>query len=138
MPLICLEVHAALMHCAGYAESVLSEQTEAEQGEGDQARLERYERGVFKVTDRDLNDVPPYQNDEFTQPVQRLAASSMCERHRQLRRPPQWTPTQLVDATGVRGSIPSAASSIPSPVELSPDWIACIMNGLRAQYSHLH
>ena len=73
-PLVCLEMHAALMHCAGHAETMLSDHTEAEHLEGDQANLEPYERGEFEVTDRDMNEVPPYQNDEFMQHVQRLAA----------------------------------------------------------------
>ena len=47
---------------------------ETEHLEGDEARLTPYERGVFEVTDRELNEVPPYQNDEFMQQVQRLAA----------------------------------------------------------------
>ena len=72
-PLFCLEMHAALLHCAGHAD-VLTEQMESEHLEGDQARLAPYERGVFEVTHRDMHEVPPYQNDEFMQQVQRLAA----------------------------------------------------------------
>ena len=73
-PLVCLEMHAALMRCAGHAKTMLSEQMETEHLEGDHARLERYERGVFEVTDMHLNEVPPYQNDEFMQQVQLLVA----------------------------------------------------------------
>ena len=73
-PLVYLGMHAARMHCAGHAETVLLEHTEAEHLEGEQANLERHECGVFEVTDRDMNEVPPYQNDEFVQQVQHLAA----------------------------------------------------------------
>ena len=51
-------MHAALMHCLGMADVMLSEQAETEQLEGDKARLPRFERGVFEVADRDLNEVP--------------------------------------------------------------------------------
>ena len=73
-PLVCLEMHAALMHCSGMADVMLSEQAEAEQIEGDQVRLARFERGVFEVADRDLNEVPCYQNDAFMQQLQQVAA----------------------------------------------------------------
>ena len=53
---------------------LLSEQAETEQLEGDQARLAHFERGVFEVADRDLNEVPPYQDDAFMQQLQQLAA----------------------------------------------------------------
>ena len=46
------------MHCLGMADVMLSEQAETEQLEGDKARLPRFERGVFEVADRDLNEVP--------------------------------------------------------------------------------
>ena len=72
-PLVCLEMHTALMHCAADNAEVLTEQQEAEHLEGDQARLAPYERGVFEVTDKDMNEVPPYQNDEFIQQVQGIA-----------------------------------------------------------------
>ena len=72
-PLVCLEMHAALMHCSGMADAMLSERAETEQLEGDQAILERFERGVFEVADRDLNEVPPYQNDAFMNHVHDLA-----------------------------------------------------------------
>ena len=36
-PLVCLEMHASLMHCSGLAETQLPEQLEAEHLEGDQA-----------------------------------------------------------------------------------------------------
>ena len=72
-PSVCLEMHAALMHCTGNADNVLTEQMETEHLEGDQARLARYERGVFEVAARDMIEVPPYQNDEFMQQVQRIA-----------------------------------------------------------------
>ena len=64
-PLVCLEMHAALMHCSGMVDVMLSERAETEQLEGDQARLPRFELGEFTVADRDLNEVPPYQNDAF-------------------------------------------------------------------------
>ena len=44
---------------------MLSEEAEAEQLHGDQVRLPRYEQGEFDVAARDMNEVPPYQNDEF-------------------------------------------------------------------------
>ena len=73
-PLVCLDMHAALMHCSRLAETLLPEQVEPEHLEGDQARLQPYERGLFEVTDRDMHEVPPYENDAFMQQVQRLAA----------------------------------------------------------------
>ena len=72
-PLVCLEMHAALMHCSGIADVMLSERAETEQLEGGQARLVCFERGVFEVTDRDLNKVPPYQNDAFMNHVRDMA-----------------------------------------------------------------
>ena len=72
-PLVCLEMHAVLMHCAADNAEVLTEQQETKHLEGDQARLSRYERGVLEVNDTDMNEVPPYQNDEFMQQVQRMA-----------------------------------------------------------------
>ena len=72
-PLVCLEMHAALIHCAADNAEVLTEQQETEHLEGDQARLAPYERGMFEVTDRDMNEVPPYQNDKFMQQVQGIA-----------------------------------------------------------------
>ena len=74
-PLVCLEMHAALMHCSCLAKTQLPEQVEAQQLEGDQARLQPYERGLFEVADRELHEVPPYENNAFMQQVQRLAAS---------------------------------------------------------------
>ena len=68
-PLVCLEMHAALMHCPGMADVMLSEEAEAEQLHGDQVRLPRFKRGEFTVVDRDINEVPPYQNDAFTSRV---------------------------------------------------------------------
>ena len=73
-PLVCLEMHAALMHCSCLAETQLLEQVEAEHLEGDQARLQPYELGLFEVADRDMHEVPPYENDAFMQQVKRLAA----------------------------------------------------------------
>ena len=72
-PLVCLEMHAALMHCSGMADVMLSERAETEQLEGDHTRLPRFESGVFEVADRDLNEVPPYQNDAFMNDVRDLA-----------------------------------------------------------------
>ena len=72
-PLVCLEMHAALMHCAGIADVILSDQAEAEQLGGDQGRLPRFERGEFTGADRDMNEVPPYQNDAFMSRVRDLA-----------------------------------------------------------------
>ena len=62
-PLVFLEMHAALMHCSGMADAMLSERAETDQLEG----------GVFEVADRDLNEVPPYQNDAFMNHVRDLA-----------------------------------------------------------------
>ena len=56
------------------ADVMLSERAEVEQLEGDQVRLAHFEHGVFEVADRDLNEVPPYQNDAFMQQLQQLAA----------------------------------------------------------------
>ena len=63
------------MHCSGMADVMLSEQAEAsaEPLEGDQVRLPRFKRGEFTVADRDLNEVPPYQNDAFMSRVRDLA-----------------------------------------------------------------
>ena len=49
-PLVCLEMHAALMHWEGHADE-LTEQIESEHLEGNQARLAPNERGGFEVTD---------------------------------------------------------------------------------------
>ena len=72
-PLVCLEMHAALMHCSELADVMLSERAEIEQLDRDQARLPRFERSEFTVADRDLNEVPPYQNDAFMSHVRDLA-----------------------------------------------------------------
>ena len=74
-PLVCFETHAARMHCSRLAENQLPEQVEAQHMDGHQARLQPYERGLFEVADKDLHEVPPYENDAFMQQVQRLAAS---------------------------------------------------------------
>ena len=74
-PLVCLEMHATLMHCAADNAGVLTEQREAEHLSRDQASLAPFERGLFQVTNRDLNEVPPYQNDEFVQHVKGIATS---------------------------------------------------------------
>ena len=50
-PLVCLEMHAALMHSSGLADVMLSERAEIEKLDGDQARLSRFERGEFTVAD---------------------------------------------------------------------------------------
>ena len=73
-PLVCLEMHAALMHCSGMADFMLSEEAEAEQLHGDQVRLPRFEQGEFTVADHDINEVPPYENDEFMSRVRALAS----------------------------------------------------------------
>ena len=62
-PLVCLEMHAALMNCSRLAETQLPEHVEAEHLEGDLAGLQPHERGLFEVADRDLHEVPPYEND---------------------------------------------------------------------------
>ena len=72
-PLVCLEMHAALMHCTGMADVTLSEEAEAEQVHGDHVRLPRFEQGEFTIADRDVNEVPPYQNDEFMSRVRERA-----------------------------------------------------------------
>ena len=48
-PLVCLEMHAALMHCSGMAEAMLSEQAETEQLEGDPARLAHFEGATLQL-----------------------------------------------------------------------------------------
>ena len=73
-PLVCLEMHAALMHVSGMADVMLSERDEAEQLEGDQIRNPHFERGEFTVADRDLNEVPPYQNDASVSRARDLAS----------------------------------------------------------------
>ena len=70
---MCLEIHAASMHCSGLADVMLSERAEIEQLDGDQARLPHFERGECTVADPDLNEVPPYQNDVFMSHVRDLA-----------------------------------------------------------------
>ena len=72
-PLVCLEMHAALMHVSGIAKVMLSKEAEAEQLHGDQVRLPRFEQGEFSVAARDMNEVPPYPNDEFRSRVRELA-----------------------------------------------------------------
>ena len=96
-PLVCLEMHAALMHCLRLAETQLPEQVEAEHLEDDKARLQPYERGLFEVADRDMYEVPPYENDAFMQQVQCLAAFD----HVRAAPPPQ-AGAATVDATTVQ------------------------------------
>ena len=134
-PLVCLEMNAALMHCSGLANVMLSERAEIEKLDGDQARLPRFERAEFTVADRDLNEVPPYQNVAFMSHVRELA-TFMCEPHNRLmREPPQ---SWLRDVTGLRGSIQRLASSIISLVELSLPGTAHVRTGLRVQFARLH
>ena len=97
MPLVCLEMHAALMHHSRLAATQLPEQVEAERLEGDQARLQPYERGLFEVADRDMHEVPPYENDAFMQQVLCLAAFD----HVQAAPPPQ-TGAATIDAATVQ------------------------------------
>ena len=52
---------------------MLTEQLEAGHLAGDKARLAPFERGLFEITDRDMNEVPPCQNDEFMQQVKGIA-----------------------------------------------------------------
>ena len=73
-PLVCLEMHPALMHVSGMADVMLSERDDAKQFEGDQATIPRFERGEFTVADRDMNEVLPYQNDAFMSRVRDLAS----------------------------------------------------------------
>ena len=61
------------MHCAADNAEVLTQQRKAKHLSGDEARLAPFERGVFEVTDRDLNEVKPYQNNEFMQHVRGIA-----------------------------------------------------------------
>ena len=82
--LVCLEMRAAPMHCAADDAKVLTEHREAEHLAGAQARLAPFERGVFEVTDRDLNEVPPYQSVEFMQRVKSIATLD----HRHIRPSP--------------------------------------------------
>ena len=69
MPLVCLEMQSALIYCASANAEVVTEELEAEHMAGDQASMAPFERGVFEVTDRDVNQVPPYQNNPFIQHV---------------------------------------------------------------------
>ena len=55
-PLVCLEMHAALMHCAADDSEILTEQLQAHHLAGDQARLAPFERGLFEITNRDMNE----------------------------------------------------------------------------------
>ena len=45
------------MHCAADKAEVLTQEQEAEHLDGDQARLAPFERGLFEVNDRDMNEV---------------------------------------------------------------------------------
>ena len=67
-------MHAALMQVSGMADVMLSKEAEAEQLRGDQATLPRFEQGEFEVAVRDMNEVPPYQNDAFMSRVRELAS----------------------------------------------------------------
>ena len=129
-PLVCLEMHAALMHCAGMADVMLSEQAEAEQLEGDQIRLPRFERGEFTVADRDLNEVPPYQNDAFMSRVRDLASFDTMRATQPADKGATSIRAQVV--TGLRGSITESASNIINLVERSPPQTARVRTGLRA------
>ena len=60
-------MHTAPIHCAADNAEMLTEEREAEHLDGDQARLAPFERGLSEVTESDMNEVPPYQNDEFMQ-----------------------------------------------------------------------
>ena len=71
-PLVCLEMHASLMRCAADNAEALTEQLEAGHLADDHARLAPFERGLFEITDRDVNEVP-YHNDEFMQQVKGIA-----------------------------------------------------------------
>ena len=119
-PLVCLEMHAALMHCDVANAEVLTKQREAEQLAGDQASLAPFERGVFEVTDRDLNEVSPYQNDAFIQHVKDTATVDHVRTA-----PPAPAGAATVAArgatsAGVKGSIPGSASYTTSLVEHFP------------------
>ena len=72
-PLVCLEMHAALMQVSGMADVMLSEEAEAEQLHGDHVRLPRFKQGEFTVADSDMNEVSPFQNKEFMSRVRDLA-----------------------------------------------------------------
>ena len=126
------------MHCAADNAEVLTEQLEAGNLKGDQVRLAPFEQGLFEITDRDINEVPPYQNDEFMQKVKALQPSTMCGRHRQLWQVPPLCLLEDAMSAGVKGSIPGSASSTTSLVELSLSWTFRTMNGLRALFCHLH
>ena len=69
-PLVCLEIHAALMRVSGMADVMLSERDELE---GDQASIPHFEQGEFTVADCDMNEVPLYQNDAFMSRIRDLA-----------------------------------------------------------------
>ena len=98
-PLVYLEMHAALMQTmrSRLAEIQLPEQVEAEHPDGDQAKLQPYERGLFEIADGDMHEVPPYENDAFMQQVQRLAAFD----HVRAAPPPQ-AGAATVDATTIQ------------------------------------
>ena len=107
-------MHAALMHCSGMADIMLSEEAEAEQLRGDQVRVPRFEQREFAVADRDMNEVPPYQNDEFMSRVRDLA-----------------------DFDGVRAAQPTnkKATSIRAQIR---DWAAGEHPGVHPGISKLH
>ena len=61
------------MHVSGIADAMMWKEAEAEQFHGVQVRLPRFKQGEFDVAVRDMNEVPPYQNDEFKSRVRDLA-----------------------------------------------------------------
>ena len=120
-PLVCLEMHAALMHCSRLAETQLPQQVEAEHLEGDQSRLQPYERGLLEVADRYplTRMMPSCNKSSAKQP------STMCEPHRHVRQEqPLLMLPQFRHVTVARGSIPRSAS-ITTSQEVSVQWMAC-------------
>ena len=98
----------------------MPEKVEAEHLDGDQARLQPYERGLFEASDRDMHEVPPYENDAFMQQVQRIATFDHVRAA-----PPAPAGAATVAArgatsAGVKGSIPGSASYTTSLVEHFP------------------
>ena len=116
---------------------MLTEQREAEHLAGDQALLAPFERGVFEVTDRDLNEVPPYQNDAFIQQVKDIATFD----HAKAAPPAPAGATVAASGRNVswsEGEHPRLSKYTTSLVEHFPAWNVRAMSGLRALHGHHH
>ena len=135
-PLVCLEMYAALMHCTGMADVMLSEEAEAEQLHGDQVRLPRFARGEFTVADRDMTEVPLYRNDEFMSRVRELADFDSVR----AAQPADKTATSI-RAQGrdwAAGEVPELASCTTNLAGHLLPLNARVTTGLRAQFVRLH